>query len=139
MQIAKTDSEILGCFDVMNELRPEIKKKSFLETIRMMQLEGFVLSFLKEAKTVVSVAGFRVYYSLAACGKSLYIYDLVTSEASRSKGFGGKLINDIHDYALKENCILVHLDSHVRRHAAHRFYLRNNYDIVAHHFWCQLK
>ena len=139
MKIAQSDSEILACFEVLKELRPKMKEESFLGTIRLMQAEGYVLSYIKTEDEIVSVAGFRICMNLAAEGKALYVYDLVTSERHRSKGHGASLIKSIITHANKENCNCVHLDSNVIRHKAHKFYLENGFDIVAHHFLLKLK
>jgi GNAT superfamily N-acetyltransferase len=139
LQIAASDNEILACFPVLNELRPNLEQNSFLATIRFMQAEGYVLSCIKAEGEVVSVAGFRICLNLAAEGKALYVYDLVTSERQRSQGHGAKLIESIIVHAREANCNCVHLDSNVIRHKAHKFYLENGFDIVAHHFLLKLK
>ncbi|RYY01327.1 MAG: GNAT family N-acetyltransferase [Gammaproteobacteria bacterium] len=139
MKIAESDQEILACFNVLKELRPRIEEESFLATIRLMQTEGYVISYIGVGGEVVSVSGFRICMNLAAEGKALYVYDLVTSESQRSKGHGASLIKNIITYANEKNCNCVHLDSNVVRHKAHKFYLENGFDIVAHHFLLKLK
>ena len=138
MKIAESDYEILDCFRVMKELRPKIEEETFLATIKLMKNEGYVLCYLEIEGEVVSVGGFRICINLAAEGKALYVYDLITSENQRSKGHGAKLIKSIIAYANRENCNCVHLDSNVVRHKAHKFYLENGFDIVAHHFLFKL-
>lgn len=138
MRIVESDHEILACFQVMKELRPKIEEESFLATIKLMQAEGYVLSYIKPGGDVVSVAGFRICTNLAAEGKALYVYDLITSEKQRSKGHGANLIKSIIAHAKEKNCNCVHLDSNVVRHKAHKFYLENGFDIVAHHFLLKL-
>ena len=139
MQIAESDKEILACFQVLKELRPNMEGNSFLATIRLMQTEGYVLSYIKAEGEVVSVAGFRICLNLAAEGKALYVYDLVTNERQRSNGHGASLLENIVAHAKEANCKCVHLDSNVIRHKAHKFYLENGFDIVAHHFLLKLK
>jgi GNAT superfamily N-acetyltransferase len=94
---------------------------------------------IKTEDEIVSVAGFRICLNLAAEGKALYVYDLVTNEWQRSKGHGANLIESIIVHAREANCNCVHLDSNVIRHKAHKFYLENGFDIVAHHFLLKLK
>lgn len=139
MKIAESDHEIMACFQVMKELRLKIDEKSFLATIRLMQAEGYVLAYVEVGGEVVSVGGFRTCMNLAAEGNALYVYDLITSEKQRSKGYGASLIKSIIAYAKEENCKCVHLDSNVVRHKAHKFYLENGFDIVAHHFLLKLQ
>lgn len=103
-----------------------------------MKTEGYVLCYIEVNGEVVSVGGFRICVNLAAEGKALYVYDLITAESQRSKGHGATLMKGIIAHASKENCNCVHLDSNVVRHKAHKFYLKNGFDIVAHHFLLKL-
>lgn len=139
LQIAASDNEVLACFQVLRELRPHMEEASFLATIRSMQAEGYVLAYAKVEHEVVSVAGFRICLNLAAAGKALYVYDLVTNEGQRSKGHGARLLDSVIVHAKEQNCNCVHLDSNVIRHKAHKFYLEHGFDIVAHHFLLKLK
>ncbi|HSG65890.1 MAG TPA: GNAT family N-acetyltransferase [Gammaproteobacteria bacterium] len=134
MQIAQSDEQITHCFSVLSELRPRLDRTSFITTIRAMQEEGFVLVYLEHGGEVVSVAGYRIYLNLAMGGQTLYVYDLVTGEKHRSKGFGAQLLADLESVARAAQCKRVHLDSHMTRHRAHKFYLTHGFDIVAHHF-----
>jgi GNAT superfamily N-acetyltransferase len=134
MQIAESDEEILACFKAMKELRENLKRDEFLPTIRSMKKEGYVLGYLEADAEVVSVTGFRICFNLAAEGNALYVYDLVTSERHRSKGYGARLLDATCEFARTKNCTLVHLDSAVFRYKAHKFYLTNGFEIRAHHF-----
>ena len=134
MQIAESDNEILACFQVLKELRPHIEAGSFLTTIRFMQTEGYVLSYIKAEDEVVSVAGFRICLNLAAQGKALYVYDLVTAQEHRSRGYGDQLIESLCELARARDCKIIHLDSGVHRYRAHKFYLNHGFEIRAHHF-----
>ena len=134
MQIAASNDDVVACFDVMKELRPQLSRDQFLDTIRRMQQEGYQLGFLKNGEEVVSVAGFRTCLNFAAEGKALYVYDFVTSAGHRSKGFGSKMLHGLERFAHENHCVIVHLDSGVFRYQAHKFYLANDYEIRAHHF-----
>lgn len=135
MKIAESDAQISRCFSVLHELRPALDPASFVATIRAMQHEGFVLAYLEDdGGDVVSVAGYRIYLNLAMGGKALYVYDLVTAEQHRSKAFGAALLDDLVSAARDAQCRRIHLDSHVTRYRAHRFYMRHGFEIAAHHF-----
>ena len=138
MKIAITDTEIDKCFTTMKELRPNLIKAEFVNTIHGMQNEGFILSYIEENEIITCVAGFRIYSSLAVEGKAMYIYDLITSETHRSKKYGERMLRSLAEYAKSANCKVIHLDSHVKRNKAHRFYLKNKFDIIAHHFWMEV-
>ncbi|MBT8148247.1 MAG: GNAT family N-acetyltransferase [Gammaproteobacteria bacterium] len=139
MEIAKTDEEIMACFDVMKQLRTQLKEDSWLATIRDMQSEGYVLAYIAKDDLVVAVAGYYICNKLSANGKSLYVYDLSTDERFRSMGFGKRLINDLKELARSRDCETIELDSGVQRFEAHKFYLREEFHIASHHFSCALK
>jgi len=139
MEIAKTDEQIIACFEVMKQLRPQLKEDSWLPTIRDMQGEGYVLAYLTKDDVVVAVAGYYICNKLSVNGKSLYVYDLSTDERFRSMGFGKRLINDLKDLARSRDCETIELDSGVHRFEAHKFYLREEFHISSHHFNCVLK
>ena len=136
--LAQSDAEILRCFPVMAELRPHLVEGEFVERVRRQQREGgYQLAFIEEERRVKTVAGFRVCEFLA-WGKILYVDDLVTTSAGRSRGHGQRLFDWLVARAREAGCAELHLDSGVQRFAAHRFYLRHRMDITAHHFALKL-
>jgi GNAT superfamily N-acetyltransferase len=77
--------------------------------------------------------GFREIEHLST-GPTIYIDDLVTLPAERSKGCGEALIKWCADFARSRNCKAVHLDSGTQRHEAHRFYFREHFHVSSFHF-----
>lgn len=132
-KLALTDEEILSCFDVMEELRPHLKREKFFETVRAMQDEGYCLAYIKEQNTVVAVAGYRIYSNLFM-GKHLYVDDLVTSSVVRSRGHGEQMIKWLRTEAIKAQCNYLHLDSGTHRDQAHKFYFKQGLSIASYHF-----
>lgn len=138
INLAQTDEEIKDCYLVMAELRPHILEKEFLPRVkRQMNESGFKLVYLK-AGEVKAVGGFRIAEWLSG-GKYLEIEDLTTKDGERSNGYGGALFDWIVEYAKRENCDQIKLVSHVKRFAAHRFYLNKRMIIEAHYFSLPLK
>jgi GNAT superfamily N-acetyltransferase len=134
IKIAESDEEIKSCYATMAELRPHISPDEFLETVkRQVENHGFQLVYLSEDGEVKSVGGIRIAEWLGG-GKYLEIEDLATKSGERSNGCGGELFDWIIDYARRENCAQVKLVSHVKRFAAHRFYLNKKMIIEAHYF-----
>jgi GNAT superfamily N-acetyltransferase len=133
IQIATTDKQIMFCFPVMYELRPLLREEDFLNKVRNMQKEGFMMAYIEANKQAVAAVGFRMN-ELFYRGKSVYVDDLVTLPEYRSKNFGGQLLDWIIQFAKENNCRQVHLDSGVQRFDAHRFYLRKKFVISSHHF-----
>lgn len=65
----------------------------------------------------------------------MYVDDLVTDAAERSKGYGGAvLLRWLADHATANGCGELHLDSGVQRKEAHRFYGREDFEVSAYHF-----
>lgn len=133
IRIATSDAEILSCYPVMRELRPDIGENEFLSRVRSQEKSGYKLAFVCGSGCVVAVAGFRVLENLAS-GRFLYVDDLVTLSTQRSKGFGAELLTWLKDQAAAENCPQLHLDSGVQREEAHRFYEREEMSLVSFHF-----
>ena len=136
--LATTPEEIQRCFPVMAELRPHLKAEEFVARVQRQQNAGYHLAFLTDKKIVQAVAGYRYSESLS-WGKFLYVDDLVTSEKSRSRGYGQQLLKWLVTEAKAHKCDQFHLDSGVQRFGAHRFYLASRMDIIAHHFAMKLK
>jgi GNAT superfamily N-acetyltransferase len=135
---AETDEAILDCYEVMAELRPHIAREAFLPTVRAMQKDGLHLACIREDGRVVAVAGYRVSTNLF-CGRHLYVDDLVTSGAARSKGHGKSLLAWLRARAVAEDCEVFHLDSGAQRKRAHQFYLREGLELAGYHFSERLK
>ncbi|HEY2614411.1 MAG TPA: GNAT family N-acetyltransferase [Chthoniobacterales bacterium] len=121
----------------MRELRPHIEPADFTSRVLDQKREGYELAFLELEGKVRSVAGFRIL-NLLFSGRTLYIDDLVTHEADRSRGFGAALFDWLVAYARENACEHLTLDSGVQRFAAHRFYLNRGMAITSHHFLLKL-
>jgi len=133
IQIAKSDEEILACFPVMRELRTQLDASSFVAKVRALESSGYFLVYLQESENPVAVAGFRLGESLA-WGRYLYVDDLVTLSSHRSRGFGSALLSWLAEFAEKQGCEQIHLDSGVQRKDAHRFYEREGVLLTGYHF-----
>jgi len=92
-----------------------------------------LLAFLETEDEVRAVAGYRVLESLFS-GKFLYVDDLVTREADRSRGYGSQLFDWLVEQAREHGCESLELDSGVQRFDAHRFYLLKRMNISPYHF-----
>ncbi|WP_260734972.1 GNAT family N-acetyltransferase [Tunturiibacter lichenicola] len=133
IQIATMPSEIDRCFPVMLQLRPMLVASEFVARIQTQQAEGYQLAFLEVEDAIVSVAGFRVQ-TLLWSGKTLYVDDLVTDEAARSKGHGESMLTWLIALAKEAGCTTFMLDSGTQRHEAHAFYFRHGLRISDFHF-----
>jgi GNAT superfamily N-acetyltransferase len=137
MRIAQSDEEIAACFPVMQQLRQHLQHADFVPRVRLQQNAGYRLAFLEDERQVKAAAGFRLIENLFS-GRMMYVDDLVTDDASRSKGYGTQVLNWLIDRARQEGCQSFELDSGVQRFEAHRFYLANRMIISSHHFRLKL-
>ena len=129
-----TDEEILAARRVMRQLRPQIPEEAYLETVRrMMKTDGYLQAAVFEGDTVVAVAGYR-FMEMLFSGKTLYVDDLNTDEARRSRGHGKLLIDWLKREAKDRKCAQLQLDSGVQREQTHRFYFREGLTINCYHF-----
>ncbi len=118
----------------MRELRPHFEEAEFVAQVQRQMAEGgYRLVFLEAGGEVRAAAGYRLGENLHA-GRYLYVDDLVTRAADRSRGFGAALFDWLVAEARREGCACLTLDSGVQRYGAHRFYLLKRMDITSHHF-----
>jgi GNAT superfamily N-acetyltransferase len=124
-------------FAAMRELRTHLESEDeFVRRVDEVQrAEGYRLvgAFEAGAEDAAAVAGFRPGHSLA-WGHFLYVDDLVTREAHRSRGHAGALMDWLIGEAGRLGCDQLHLDSGTQRHDAHRFYLAHGLHIPGFHF-----
>jgi GNAT superfamily N-acetyltransferase len=133
IKLAETAEEIARCFAVMAQLRPHVKADAFVGRVEAQQAQGYRLAYAEDAGEVVAVAGFRVMEMLAT-GRTLYVDDLVTDAARRSRGHGKALLDWLQEYARDAGCASFSLDSGTQRQEAHAFYFREGMRVTSFHF-----
>jgi GNAT superfamily N-acetyltransferase len=139
VRLAKTVDEISAGFAVMRELRPLLGSvDEFVGKVQRQQREGFELALLEVDGEVVTVAGFRVQHMLVS-GLTLYVDDLVTGAAYRSKGHGKTMLDWLIALAQERGCEMFSLDSGTHRQEAHAFYFREGMRVSSFHFALPLK
>ncbi|GAA3627207.1 GNAT family N-acetyltransferase [Flavivirga jejuensis] len=134
LRLLKTKEEILSSYLIMKELRPCIEEANYVDLIRELEIKSnYQLLGVEVDNKIEAVSGFRISQSIA-WGKYLYIDDLITTSNSRSGGHGKEMLDWLSEYAKKNLCKRIDLDSGVQRFGAHRFYLRERMDIICYHF-----
>jgi GNAT superfamily N-acetyltransferase len=129
-----TESEIEATFPVMKQLRTHLNEDQYLKMVkRQREANNYHLAAVIEDGRIQCVAGYRITECLSF-GRFLYVDDLVTDEAARSRNHGREIMKWLVHEAKKWACGQIHLDSGVQRHSAHRFYLRERMDITCYHF-----
>jgi GNAT superfamily N-acetyltransferase len=138
IEIAETDSQITGTFEVMRQLRPHLDLDMYVMRVRgLMATDRFQLAYLVESDLVRVVAGFR-FMEMLYCGKILSIDDLIVDERVRSRGYGARMLDWLKEKGRQERCDEMQLISRVVREHAHRFYFRHGMGIDCFHFHLEL-
>ena len=136
IKLAGSATQIEQCFPVISQLRPHLAADNFVRRVETQMSAGYQLVYISD-REIAGVAGFNITTNLA-WGKHLYVADLVVDRERRSQGYGEALFNWLIEYAQKQGCQQLHLDSGVQRFAAHRFYFRHKMHISSHHFSLKL-
>ncbi|WP_432537873.1 GNAT family N-acetyltransferase [Kineococcus arenarius] len=123
----------VAALPVLRELRPHLTVELLEQVLREGAPQGLRFTASFEGDRCVAVAGWRVIANTSAIRK-LYVDDLSTAAAERSHGYGAALLAALAERGQELGCHAIELDSGVQRYAAHRFYLRERMNIVAHHF-----
>jgi GNAT superfamily N-acetyltransferase len=118
---------------VLRELRPHLDEPGFAAIYAEGHPQGLRFLAAYDGDRCVGVAGWRIL-ALTFAVRKLYVDDLVTTSAGRSKGVGHALLAELETRARAAGCTVLDLDSGVQRHDAHRFYFRERMHISSHHF-----
>lgn len=133
MQRVRSAAALRRCFPVLVQLRPHLTESSYVAQARRQAKTGYETACVVAEGRVVTVAGFRVWETLFS-GRHMYVDDLVTDQAARSRDYGKAMISWLVDLARKSGCKTIELDSGTQRVDAHRFYLRERFVIDSFHF-----
>ncbi len=136
--LATTDVEIKACYPIMRQLRPAYSEVTFLTQTKKQMQTGYYLAYLKDGRHICALAGYR-YSECLAWGAFLYVDDLITDSAQRSKGYGKLLLDWLVQQAKIHQCSELHLDSGVQRLDAHRFYAVHGMAKTGYHYAIKLK
>ncbi|GAB3802894.1 GNAT family N-acetyltransferase [Humibacter antri] len=133
IKIARTIAQARTCFPVFAELRPHLDEESFLDRWQVQARAGYEIAYVQDDEgVVVAAAGYREMTTMA-WGRILYLDDLIARSDHVGTGLGTALLRYLQDETRRRGCDELHLDTGYTRHAAHRSYLRNGFDMVCHH------
>jgi GNAT superfamily N-acetyltransferase len=132
IQYATTIEEITLCQPVIQQLIPKANSPQLVIQY-MKKNPNYKLLYVQEGSNVMTVGGYVVTENLIR-KKYLYIFDLVSNNEVRSKGYGAILLEYIKNVAKRENCIQMDLDSGTYRIGAHRFYFGQGMIVQQFHF-----
>lgn len=128
--------DIMSTFPIMHQLRPKLKIENYFELIQSLKnTDGYHLVALFHDKACVAVTGYRIRRRLFSDGNpEIYVDDLVTDNAYRSKGYGKMLFDWLIKECKKSACQAITLDTGTQRLEAHQFYYRQGMRVTSLHF-----
>ena len=125
---------IRAAWPLVAQLRPHLDAAALVAQLqRQTAGSSFRAHVLYDAGAPRAYAGWRVHENLVY-GRHLYVDDLVTDQATRSRGYGKAMLDWLKDEARRQGCARLQLDSGTFRKDAHAFYLREGLRIEAFHF-----
>lgn len=122
---------------VHRQLRPKLPME-YVSRLGEVFAGGGRMAIVADDDDVVTVAVWRLIEDTNV-GRRLYVDDLVSDAARRSRGGGKLLLGWLEEKARSLRCGALTLDSGVQRHDAHRFYFREGMAISAYCFKKVLK
>ncbi|WP_100489263.1 GNAT family N-acetyltransferase [Sporolactobacillus pectinivorans] len=131
----KNEDEWRDVFPVVHQLRTQLDETTYLKLVHeACHHEDYHLFALYAQQEPVSIVGFMPMTTLYY-GRSIWVCDLVTDEAERSRGYGGKLLDFVQSWSREHGYAVIALSSGLQRKEAHRFYQEKaGYDKVSYVF-----
>ena len=114
------------------QLRPQLPA-DYAAKMQRVFAQGGRMVLAADGEAVLGLAVWRCYENTHQ-GMQTYIDDLVTDDARRSQGVGHALIEWLGNRSRMLSARALTLDSGTQRVNAHRFYLRERFDITSFHF-----
>ncbi len=128
MQIRELDlKELDTIYDVLSQLRVDLSYKEFEDLIYDMRHMDYKMIGIMQKDDLITYAGVAIQTNLYH-KRHLYIFDLVTDEKYRAKGYGNMMLDYLKDYAKMGMCENIVLSSGFAREKAHRFYEKNAFE-----------
>ncbi|MFA7743995.1 MULTISPECIES: GNAT family N-acetyltransferase [Salinicoccus] len=130
-----TEEEFHSAFPIMQQLRTHLDEEQYINLVKeAKEVDNYLMYALFDNEEIVAVCGFKPMITLYY-GRFVWVCDLVTDSAIRSKGHGKQLLDFIHEWAEKNNYESVALSSGLARKEAHKFYEKKmDYDKVSYVF-----
>ncbi|WP_130860743.1 GNAT family N-acetyltransferase [Gracilibacillus phocaeensis] len=136
----QSQDEVMAAFPIIKQLRTHLNEETYLElVVEAKEKDRYRMFALMDEGEIVAVTGFKPMITLYY-GRFVWVCDLVTDTNKRSKGYGEKLLNYVHEWAKANHYERVALSSGLQRTDAHRFYEdKMDYDKVSYVFKANLE
>ena len=127
MQIRElTLKELYSVYDVLFQLRMNLSYDEFENLVYEMRDINYKMIGIVEDDVLITYAGVAVgtnFYHK----RHLFIYDFVTDEKYRAKGYGQMMLDYLKDYAKMAMCENLVLSSSFQKEDAHKFYEKSGF------------
>jgi len=128
----KTIAEFAPAYALLKQSNPHLTQKQFNARLKKMLPQGYRCIAYVEKGKMLGLCGFW-YGTRFWCGDFIDLDNVVVDEKLRSKGIGKKMVEWVEKEAKRLGADQMGLDCYTTAHAAHRFYLRENYIIKGYH------
>ena len=127
MQIREMSlKELDAIYELLVQLRPELSFKEFDDLVYDMRHMDYKMIGMLQRGELVTFAGVAVQTNFYH-KRHLFVFDLVTDEKYRNRGYGKEMLEYLESYAKTAMCEKIVLSSGLQREAAHRFYEKNDF------------
>ena len=123
-------TELDTAYDLVKELRSHLSYDEYEDLVYAMRHQEYKIYGIFERGELVTYAGVSVQVNLY-WKRHLFVYDLVTRETHRGKGYGRQMLRYLEDIARMFQCERIALTSGHQRSDAHRFYKREGFSSVS--------
>ena len=128
MQIRELNlKELYTVYDVLKQLRVALTYEEFEDLIYDMRHMEYKMFGVMDGEKLITYAGVAVQTNLYH-KRHLYVFDLVTDEKYRAKGYGKMILDYLLDYAKTCLCENIVLSSGFEKEKAHLFYEKNGFE-----------
>ncbi len=114
-----TLKELYTVYDVVKQLHRDLSYDEFEDLIYDMRHMEYKMFGILERGELVCYAGVAVQTNLYH-KRHLYVFDLVTDEKHREKGYAKMMLEYLHDYAKTAACENLVLSSDLQEHGNSR-------------------
>ena len=124
---AKDKNDLERFYPIMKELRPHLTFEDYISIYDEAHTsDGYEIVAIEQHGEVQAVMGYR-FLSDYVRGRHLYIDDLISTEKSRSKGFGTELLNYAEEVAKQNGLKVLRLCTGIENERGVKFYEKNNW------------
>ncbi|MBC7713397.1 MAG: GNAT family N-acetyltransferase [Rhizobacter sp.] len=126
---AKNKSDLVRFYPIMKELRPELSYADYLNIYEEAHAkDGYEIVGVESGSHIFAVMGYRVLVDYVH-GRHLYIDDLVSTAAQRSKGYGAKLLAYAEEVSKELGCKSLRLCTGIDNEKGQKFYEREGWEL----------